>query len=105
MPILIAIVDCQKKFEEYEEERPPTHPEESPALIVSTEFPDWCEASFAKPLLSKGQELDPNSELFVRNQIRDRRHAEKKRKARAELEKRGILMSIHLAWVYINSGM
>ncbi|KAL5254058.1 hypothetical protein ACHWQZ_G013724 [Mnemiopsis leidyi] len=77
------------KFEEFEEERPPTHPEESPAQIVKTEFPDWCEASFAKPLLSKGQESDPNSELFVHNQIRDRKHAEKKRKARAELEKRG----------------
>lgn len=75
--------------EDYEEERPPTHPEESPALIVSTEFSDWCEASFAKPLLSRDQELDPNSELFALNQIRDRKHAEKKRKARAELEKRG----------------
>ena len=77
------------QFEECEEERPPTHPEESAAQIVRTEFPDWCEAYFAKPLLSQGQESDPNSELFVHNQIRDRKHAEKKRKARAELEKRG----------------
>ena len=84
-----SIKNKTTQFEEYEEERPPTPPEESAAQIVRTEFPDWCEAYFAKPLLTKGQESDPNSELFVHNQIRDRKHAEKKRKARAELEKRG----------------
>ena len=62
--------------------------EERPSLLIQTNFPEWCEASFAKPLVQKREETDPNSEIFVQNQERISQYTMHSNTARATLTKR-----------------